>query len=90
MTLDMLPQACATFDDWAQTLLDAPLARDVDAPSLQRQLHTRLRTAILGGRLLPGSRLPGTRALAQSLGARLAPPANPTQGLAVGLMRSWN
>ncbi|MDQ2147214.1 PLP-dependent aminotransferase family protein [Alcaligenaceae bacterium C4P045] len=68
MTLDMLPQACATFDDWAQTLLDAPLARDVDAPSLQRQLHTRLRTAILGGRLLPGSRLPGTRALAQSLG----------------------
>ena len=43
------------------TLLDAPLLREPDADSLQRQLHQRIRQAILAGQLLPGSRLPGSR-----------------------------
>jgi len=48
-------------------LLEAPLARGRDAPPMQRQLHQRLREAILGGGLAPGSRLPGSRALAEAL-----------------------
>jgi GntR family transcriptional regulator/MocR family aminotransferase len=36
--------------------------------TLQRQLYRALRDAILGGRLPPGSRLPGTRALGRELG----------------------
>jgi GntR family transcriptional regulator/MocR family aminotransferase len=35
---------------------------------LHRQLHEELRRSILSGRLSPGSRVPSTRALAQSLG----------------------
>ncbi|MGU7778550.1 MocR-like pyridoxine biosynthesis transcription factor PdxR [Burkholderia sp. PU8-34] len=48
--------------------LDAPLSRAPGAPSLQRQLLQRLRDAILGGTMPAGSRLPGTRALADTLG----------------------
>ncbi|MBN3793316.1 winged helix-turn-helix domain-containing protein, partial [Burkholderia sp. Ac-20353] len=48
--------------------LDAPLSRAPGAPSLQRQLLRRLRDAILGGTMPAGSRLPGTRALADTLG----------------------
>jgi GntR family transcriptional regulator/MocR family aminotransferase len=48
-------------------LLESPLARDRDADSMQRQLHERLKRAILDGRLAPGSRLPGSRALAEAL-----------------------
>ncbi|HVR49638.1 MAG TPA: PLP-dependent aminotransferase family protein [Pseudorhodoferax sp.] len=47
---------------------DAPLLRAPDAPPLQRQLHQRLRQAVLDGRLAPGSRLPATRSLAEALG----------------------
>jgi DNA-binding transcriptional regulator YhcF (GntR family) len=48
-------------------LLESPLARDRDAGPMQRQLHERLKRAILDGRLAPGSRLPGSRALAEAL-----------------------
>ncbi|QTK86198.1 GntR family transcriptional regulator, partial [Burkholderia vietnamiensis] len=48
--------------------LDAPLARTAGAPSLQRQLLRRVRDAILGGAMPAGTRLPGTRALADTLG----------------------
>jgi len=48
-------------------LLESPLARDRDAGSMQRQLHERLKRAILDGHLAPGSRLPGSRALAEAL-----------------------
>ncbi len=48
-------------------LLESPLARDRDAGSMQRQLHERLKRAILDGSLAPGSRLPGSRALAEAL-----------------------
>jgi len=53
-----------------QALLDAPLARGHGRGpgSLQRQLHDRLKQAILGAHLAPGSRLPGSRALADALG----------------------
>ena len=47
-------------------LLEAPLARTPGAAALQRQLHQRFRTAILDGRMAPGSRLPGSRALAEA------------------------
>lgn len=50
-----------------QALLDAPLSRERGPASLQRQLHDRLKQAILGARLAPGSRLPGSRALAEAL-----------------------
>ncbi|MFL5574609.1 MAG: PLP-dependent aminotransferase family protein [Gemmatimonadaceae bacterium] len=39
-----------------------------DARPLHRQVYDGLRDAILGGRLLPGARLPSTRALAADLG----------------------
>uniref|UniRef100_UPI000D3CF07F MocR-like pyridoxine biosynthesis transcription factor PdxR n=1 Tax=unclassified Variovorax TaxID=663243 RepID=UPI000D3CF07F len=48
-------------------LLESPLAKDRAAGSMQRQLYERLRRAILDGSLAPGSRLPGTRALAEAL-----------------------
>jgi len=51
-----------------QVLLEASLQRGADAEPLQRQLHRRLQEAILAGRLAPGSRLPGSRALAEGLG----------------------
>ncbi|KQU80810.1 MULTISPECIES: PLP-dependent aminotransferase family protein [unclassified Rhizobacter] len=50
-----------------QSLLDAPLSRERGPASLQRQLHDRLKQAILGAHLAPGSRLPGSRALAEAL-----------------------
>ena len=50
-----------------QTLLEAPLARGPGAAPMQRQLHHRFKEAILGGHLAPGSRLPGSRALAEEL-----------------------
>lgn len=49
--------------------LDLPIALDRAADeSLQWQLIAQLRTAIFNGSLSPGTRLPATRALAQSLG----------------------
>ncbi len=48
-------------------LLESPLVKDRDAGSMQRQLYERLQRAILDGSLAPGSRLPGSRALAESL-----------------------
>jgi GntR family transcriptional regulator/MocR family aminotransferase len=50
-----------------QTLLEAPLAKGPGAMPMQRQLHRRVKEAILGGHLAPGSRLPGSRALAEAL-----------------------
>jgi GntR family transcriptional regulator/MocR family aminotransferase len=47
--------------------LESPLVKDLGAGSLQRQLYERLKRAILDGSLAPGSRLPGSRALAESL-----------------------
>lgn len=49
-------------------LLQAPLSRARGGDSLQKQLLHRLRAAVLDGRLPAGSRLPGSRALAQGLG----------------------
>ncbi|RIQ18200.1 PLP-dependent aminotransferase family protein [Bordetella avium] len=46
-------------------LLDAPLS--ARAMPLQRQLQQRLKSAILEGRLAPGTRLPASRTLAESL-----------------------
>ena len=51
----------------AAALLESPLVRAGDAGSMQRQLHERLKRAILDGGLAPGSRLPGSRALAEAL-----------------------
>lgn len=48
-------------------LLAAPLVRDRSGTSLQRQLHQRIRDAILDGRFVSGCRLPGSRALAAAL-----------------------
>jgi GntR family transcriptional regulator/MocR family aminotransferase len=48
------------------TLLESALVKDRDAGSMQRQLHDRLKRAILDGSLAPGSRLPGSRALAEA------------------------
>ena len=50
-----------------EALLDTPLLRGPGAPPMQRQLHDRLKDAILAGRLAPGSRLPGSHALAELL-----------------------
>ncbi|MFF0629184.1 PLP-dependent aminotransferase family protein [Streptomyces sp. NPDC004296] len=49
-------------------LLQEPLSRARGGDSLQKQLLHRLRTAVLDGRLPAGSRLPGSRVLAESLG----------------------
>ena len=54
-------------DLFASSLLESPLVRTGDAGSMQRQLHERLKRAILDGSLAPGSRLPGSRALAEAL-----------------------
>ncbi|KQW56501.1 PLP-dependent aminotransferase family protein [Variovorax sp. Root411] len=48
-------------------LLESSLVKDRDAGSMQRQLYDRLKRAILDGSLAPGSRLPGSRALAEAL-----------------------
>ncbi|WP_394792482.1 PLP-dependent aminotransferase family protein [Rhodoferax sp.] len=52
----------------AQVVFETPLSADRADGPLQRQLHLRLKDAILDGRLAPGSRLPGSRALAEALG----------------------
>jgi GntR family transcriptional regulator/MocR family aminotransferase len=49
-------------------LLETPLVRDRNGESLQRQLHRRIRHAILSGRFPSGCRLPGSRSLAMALG----------------------
>jgi GntR family transcriptional regulator/MocR family aminotransferase len=49
------------------TLLESALVKDRGAGPMQRQLHDRLKRAILDGSLAPGSRLPGSRALAEAL-----------------------
>lgn len=49
-------------------LLATPLVRDRSGASLQKQLHERIRGAILDGRFVSGCRLPGSRALATALG----------------------
>ncbi|MFE4976959.1 PLP-dependent aminotransferase family protein [Kitasatospora sp. NPDC056651] len=49
-------------------LLQEPLSRARGGDSLQKQLLRRLRAAVLDGRLPAGSRLPGSRALAEGLG----------------------
>ena len=51
----------------AAALFESPLARNREAGPMQRQLHERLKRAILDGSLAPGSRLPGSRALAEAL-----------------------
>src|SRR5450830_1161725 len=51
-----------------QNFLELPLSRAADAAPLQRQLHARLKTAILGGELPAETCLPGSRALAATLG----------------------
>lgn len=48
-------------------LVEAPLERGLRAAPLQQQLHHRLRAAVLNGRLPAGCRLPGSRALAETL-----------------------
>ena len=52
----------------SSALLDSPLSREPEAGPMQRQLHDRLKRAVLDGSLAPGSRLPGSRALAEALG----------------------
>ena len=42
-------------------LLEAPLVRDRNGESLQRQLLHRIRSGILDGRLPSGCRLPGSQ-----------------------------
>lgn len=50
-------------------LLSTPIRLDTSsATPLHRQLYDALRAAILGGSLKPGTRLPATRALAETLG----------------------
>ena len=48
-------------------LLETPLDRRADALSLQIHVHERFKQAILSGRLAPGSRMPASRTLADSL-----------------------
>ncbi|MGG1947960.1 PLP-dependent aminotransferase family protein [Trinickia sp. NRRL B-1857] len=57
----------ASADPVLDFLLETPLVKDRSGTSLQRQLHQRIRGAILEGRLPSGARLPGSRALAASL-----------------------
>ncbi|KQV96888.1 PLP-dependent aminotransferase family protein [Rhizobacter sp. Root1221] len=57
-----MPQPLA---DDSLVLIDAPL--DKAGAPLQRQLHDRLKQAILAGRVTPGSRLPGSRVLSDAL-----------------------
>lgn len=49
------------------TLLDSPLDLSAEAPPLQRQLHQRLKGAIMAGQIPPGGKLPSTRTLAETL-----------------------
>ncbi|MGQ3128517.1 GntR family transcriptional regulator, partial [Variovorax sp.] len=64
---DAADPSATLSDPVRRALLEAPLAREREAGSMQRQLHERLKRAILDGRLAPGTRLPGSRALAEAL-----------------------
>ena len=48
--------------------MQLPLEIDVLAPSLQDQIFKQIRDLIMTGRLVPGVRLPGSRALSEQLG----------------------
>lgn len=61
-----LPSAPPAYAD-PQALLFSPLQQGSRAPSRQQQLLTRLKSAILDGRLAAGSRLPSTRSLCAEL-----------------------
>ncbi|KWR81266.1 DNA-binding protein [Cupriavidus sp. IDO] len=63
----MTPNAFPEFPEVTQAMLDAPLRRDEAAGSMQAQLYHRLKRAILDGALPAGSRLPGSRVLAETL-----------------------
>ena len=63
-----MTQRIPATDPVRHVLLDAPLVRDRQGDSLQRQLLTRIRDAILDGRFPSGCRLPGSRDLAADLG----------------------
>ena len=54
------------------TTFHLPVDRSAAIP-LHRQIHEGLRTAILEGRLLPGRRIPSTRALAEEIGVSRMP-----------------
>ena len=62
----------STVDELISPVLDlllaTPLVRDRSGASLQKQLHERIRAAILDGRFASGCRLPGSRTLASALG----------------------
>ena len=62
-----LPMTTTTPALVPQVLLEAPLDKHRNAAPMQRQLHHRIKEAILDARLAPGSRLPGSRALAEAL-----------------------
>lgn len=62
------PPAPPLADPLVALLCELPLTRQRAAGSLQRQLQQRIRQAILEGRLPCGTRLAGSRALADSLG----------------------
>ena len=51
-------------------ILDLPLKLDAGAGNQSEQVRADLRSAILGGKLTPGSRLPSSRALADQIGFR--------------------
>jgi GntR family transcriptional regulator/MocR family aminotransferase len=53
-------------DSWAISSLDLHL--DLTGPQVRAGLESALREAVRGGRLLPGTRLPSSRALAADLG----------------------
>ena len=53
-------------DSWAISSLDLHL--DLAGPRVRASLESALREAVRGGRLLPGTRLPASRALATDLG----------------------
>lgn len=61
-------QRLPAIDPVRHVLLEAPLVRDRQGDSLQRQLLARIRNAILDGRFPSGCRLPGSRDLATDLG----------------------
>jgi GntR family transcriptional regulator / MocR family aminotransferase len=52
----------------SETFQDLPLAQPREGEELGRWLYTQLRSAILDGRLKPGTRMPSTRNLAQQYG----------------------
>ncbi|WP_042338918.1 MocR-like pyridoxine biosynthesis transcription factor PdxR [Paraburkholderia ferrariae] len=63
-----MPPTDDATDPLVDFLLEAPLVRDREGESLQRQLLQRIRSGILEGRLPSGCRLPGSRTLAAAIG----------------------